>query len=120
MIQKYPIFYGNTSTDTYVKYYLGEFVHITLCNDSVANPLEFSYDAGVTVHGILLNEQAEFRDVNQDAIYIKSRNVGAPCNFRLFAYGDRNLIYPNANKETSGVNSVPLDFRPFTFQKKII
>ncbi len=97
-------FINGTTTDNYIRYDLGGNSHFMLANDSVANLLSFS-ENGQTELGFLYGEIAEFRDANLQTIFIKSRSAGLSCNFRLWAYGQKNVVYPVA--QSNQVNFSP-------------
>ena len=114
-----PFFYAGSSTNNWVKLYLSPFAHVTIFNDSVANPLAISFD-GQNIDGFFLNEGVEFRDLNAEFVYIKSYNAGAPANFRLWAYGDTSVIYTVQNRGNISDNpNIPKNYNPYAFPKKL-
>lgn len=108
-------FTSGASSDNYKRFDLGNFAHILIFNDSVANQLSFSID-GVTEIGFLFNGGIEFRDANIQTIYVKSRVAGASCNYRIWGFGVRNVVYPQQqNNNTNNSPDVPKDLKPFSF-----
>lgn len=106
--------YGDT-TDNYRRIDLSNTAHLIIFNDSVANVLSISLD-GLTEIGFFYNGGVEFRDINIQSVFVKSRTPGASCSFRVWGYGDKRIIYPPEQaRESIKTVDVPKNFKDFTF-----
>lgn len=103
------VYYSDTSKDNFVKYNGSGSAHCIIMNDDSSNDLEFSLD-GSSVKGVIkANEGIDFRNVNFDSIYIRSRTTGNSAPFRLWLFGNRDEVTPNPVKDTNQV-AVPKTF----------
>ena len=93
------MFYFNlATTDNFRRYNSSETAHFILSNDSPLNDLEFSIDGTAVVGMLLPEEQIEIRDANVNELHVRSRVAGAACPFRLWYFGKRNVVYPEAQQ----------------------
>ena len=84
------MFINGVATTNFTKY-ITDKAHLIISNDSLSDNLIFSFN-GNNIDGILYpNEIIELLDLNENEIYIKSS--ASTVNFRLWSYGNRELIY---------------------------
>jgi hypothetical protein len=97
-------FIYQVSKSAFFRYDISGYAHLTLMNDDVNNLLAFSFD-GVNIHGVLQpSEGLCFPDINEKQIFIRDYTVGSHCVFRLFSFGNPNVIYPVNQVNKSDVN----------------
>jgi len=85
------------SEDNYRRYNTNDTAHLILSNDSLVNDLEFSLDGSQSIGILLPEETIEFRDVNIQALHIKSRLAAASCVVRVWFFGQKQLLYDKEN-----------------------
>jgi hypothetical protein len=99
------MFVKGVSTDNFIKFDLAGLAHMMIFNDNSTNELAYSYD-GNSLDGVVFpNEGLEFEDLNQAVIYVKSYVAGSPVAFRIFSFGDPNIIYLSQNQPSFNQNS---------------
>lgn len=84
---------GTTINDFTIEMNIGEFPHLLIFNDSVANILQYSTD-NVNFGDILNGEGIEFEDANASTVWIKNKVPGANVVYRVKAWGSRKMMYP--------------------------
>lgn len=113
-------FKSGTTTDNFFRIALGQNSHLILFNDTATGALAFSFNGSV-IDGFLYQEGIEFKDLNEDTIFVKSYNAGSPVNYRLFSYGLRKIVYPAEQEKQSIVSpDVPQDYSPYTLNKNFL
>jgi len=83
------MFVSGIATTNFTKY-ITDKAHVIISNDSSSSNLIYSFN-GNNIDGIIYPyETIELLDLNENEIYIKSNST---CNFRLWTFGNRELIY---------------------------